>query len=127
LTHTSSSTRVVFQTKVVYQAKCFVSKQDVYQVGLIPKRTYTEVPPYYVNIAYNIICVFYGTISLSDVYRIDLEAIWIICILKLRHCIFQIILAVPAVAGDRTRVELFLCNPGLCSTFPACGRYLSED
>jgi hypothetical protein len=46
LTHTSSSTRVVFQTKVVYQAKFFASKQDVYQVGLIPKRTYTEVPLY---------------------------------------------------------------------------------
>jgi hypothetical protein len=44
LTHTSPSTRVVFQTKVVYQAKFFASKQDVYQVGLIPKRTYTEVP-----------------------------------------------------------------------------------
>jgi hypothetical protein len=46
LTHTSSSTRVVFQTKVVYQAKCLASKQDVNQVGLIPKRTYTEVPLY---------------------------------------------------------------------------------
>ena len=29
--------RVVFQTKVVYQAKFFESKQVVYQVGLIPK------------------------------------------------------------------------------------------
>jgi hypothetical protein len=47
LTHTSSSTRVVFQTKVVYQAKVFASKQDVYRVGLIPKRTYTEVPLYF--------------------------------------------------------------------------------
>jgi hypothetical protein len=47
LTHISSSTRVVFQTKVVYQAKFFPSKQDVYQVGLIPKRAYTEVPLYF--------------------------------------------------------------------------------
>jgi hypothetical protein len=46
LTHTSSSTRVVFQTMVVYQAKFFASKPDVYQVGLIPKRTSTEVPLY---------------------------------------------------------------------------------
>jgi hypothetical protein len=38
--YTSSSTRVV------YQAKCFASKQDIYQVGLIPKRSYTEVPLY---------------------------------------------------------------------------------
>jgi hypothetical protein len=45
-THTSSSTRVVFQTKVVYQAKMFASEEDVYQVGLIPERTYTEVPLY---------------------------------------------------------------------------------
>jgi hypothetical protein len=43
LTHTSSSTRVVLQTKVLYQAKFFASKEDVYQAGLIPKRTYTEV------------------------------------------------------------------------------------
>jgi hypothetical protein len=46
LTLTSSSRQVVFQTKVVYQANFFASKQDVYQVGLIPKRTYTEVPLY---------------------------------------------------------------------------------
>jgi hypothetical protein len=46
LTPTSSSTRVVFQTNVVYQAKIFASKQDVYQVGRIAKRMYTEVPLY---------------------------------------------------------------------------------
>jgi hypothetical protein len=45
LTHTSSSTQGLFQTKV-YQAKFFASKQDVYQVGLIPKWMYTEVPLY---------------------------------------------------------------------------------
>jgi hypothetical protein len=42
----SSSTRVVFHTKAAYQAKFFASKQDVYQVGLIPKQTYTEVALY---------------------------------------------------------------------------------
>jgi hypothetical protein len=46
MTHTSSSTRVIFQTKVIYQAKLFLSKQDIYQVGLIPKQTYTKVPLY---------------------------------------------------------------------------------
>jgi hypothetical protein len=31
-----------------------VSKQDVYQVGLIPKRTYTEVPLYFfVNLRFS--------------------------------------------------------------------------
>jgi hypothetical protein len=40
LTHTSSSTRVVYPVKLI------ASKQDVYQVGFIPKRTYTEVPLY---------------------------------------------------------------------------------
>jgi hypothetical protein len=49
LTHTSSSTWVVSQTKVVCQATFFPSKQDVYQVGLIPKRTYAEVPLYIYN------------------------------------------------------------------------------
>jgi hypothetical protein len=56
-THTSSSTRVVFQTKVVYQAKFFTSKQDVYKVGLTPKRMYTEVPLYFLHSFLNIIII----------------------------------------------------------------------
>ena len=38
--------RVLFQTQVVYQAKLFQSKQVLSQVGLIPKRMYTELPLY---------------------------------------------------------------------------------
>lgn len=36
----------VFPTKVLYQGKFFAPKQDVYQVELTPKWTYTEVPLY---------------------------------------------------------------------------------
>ena len=49
--------------KVVYQGKYLESKQVVYQVGLIPMRSYTEVPVYikriviYLNFQYTLLKV----------------------------------------------------------------------
>lgn len=40
----------------IYQAKVFVSKQDVYQIGLIPKQMYTEVPLYMYEVCLRLLC-----------------------------------------------------------------------